>query len=96
MVVIANSRAFDVRKLATDLRHKIGKQSLGDVIEADVSTGHLTEIGGWVMPETLIAAMRAGGELGHGARGDQAAQRCFQPDVSRMLEVAQRQRRFFA
>lgn len=53
VVVIANSRAFDVRKLATDLRHKIGKQALTDVIEADVTTGHLTEIGGWIMPETL-------------------------------------------
>jgi hypothetical protein len=53
VVVIANSRAFDVRKLAGDLRHKIGKQALTDVLEADIGAGHLTEIGGWVMPETL-------------------------------------------
>ena len=53
MVVIANARAFDVRRLAADLRRKIGKQSLSDVLESDIRTGTLTEIGGWVMPDTL-------------------------------------------
>lgn len=53
VVVIANARAFDVRRVAADLRRKIGKQSLSDVLESDIRSGALTEIGGWVMPDTL-------------------------------------------
>jgi hypothetical protein len=51
--VIANTPSFDVRRVARDLKAKIGKQSLPDVLAADIEAGHLAEVSGWVMPETL-------------------------------------------
>jgi hypothetical protein len=51
--VLSASRSFDVSKVARDLRTRIGKQSLSDVLEVDIRTGQLTEVEGWVMPKTL-------------------------------------------
>ncbi len=51
--VLTNAPSFDVRRVGKDLRKKIGTQSLSDVLETDIQSGHLDEIQGWVMPDTL-------------------------------------------
>ncbi|HTQ13664.1 MAG TPA: hypothetical protein VMH86_07300 [Rhizomicrobium sp.] len=53
VVVIANSRMFDVASVARMLRRRIGRRPLADALAEDAAAGRLVEIGGWVMPETL-------------------------------------------
>ncbi|HXM00264.1 MAG TPA: hypothetical protein VN932_10070 [Rhizomicrobium sp.] len=53
-VVLSNSPAFDVRKVARDLRAQIGTRTLSDVLGADAAQGRLAEVNGWLMPQTLV------------------------------------------
>ncbi|HEY2068474.1 MAG TPA: hypothetical protein VGG48_02875 [Rhizomicrobium sp.] len=53
VAVLAELPSFDVRRIGADLRKKIDGRPLGDVLEADIRDGHLSEVGGWVMPDTL-------------------------------------------
>jgi len=49
------SKSFDARSTATQLRARIGSNSLGDAMTADLTQGRLTEVHGWVLPETLTS-----------------------------------------
>jgi hypothetical protein len=51
--VIADAPSFDVRRVARELRHRIGSRDLSDVLATDTRDGALVEVGGWLMPETL-------------------------------------------
>jgi hypothetical protein len=53
--VMANSRTFDVQRVAHDLRKTLHKQTLPEVLEAEIARGNLIEVSGWVMPETLAS-----------------------------------------
>jgi hypothetical protein len=52
-VVMSSAPEFDVRKVARDLRRKIGGKPLIDVLDADIAQDRLSEVNGWLMPETL-------------------------------------------
>jgi len=52
-IVLGDAPAFDVRRVARDLRRKIGTRTLADVLGADAAQGRLAEISGWLIPETL-------------------------------------------
>jgi len=48
-------KSFDARATATQLRTRMGSDSLGDAMTADLGQGRLTEVHGWVLPETLTS-----------------------------------------
>lgn len=45
---------FDPRQQAARLRAVLDRQDLRGAAEADLVAGHLVEVGGWVLPETLV------------------------------------------
>ena len=45
--------AFNVKKVARELRQRFEQRNLAEVMDADTAEGHLAEIGGWVMPQSL-------------------------------------------
>jgi hypothetical protein len=49
------SQSFDARATAARLRTRMGSDSLGDAMTADLKQGRLTEVHGWVLPETLTS-----------------------------------------
>ncbi|HEV2561809.1 MAG TPA: hypothetical protein VGT78_06680 [Rhizomicrobium sp.] len=51
--VLATMPDFDAVKTAGDLRTRIGKKSLADVLIADAQANRVIEASGWVLPETL-------------------------------------------
>jgi hypothetical protein len=51
--VLAGAPEFDVRKVARELRRKIGGRPLAEILAADVADGRLAEVSGWLLPETL-------------------------------------------
>jgi hypothetical protein len=51
--VLANTPSFDVRHVARALKAKIGTRALPGVLAADIADGRLTEVSGWIVPETL-------------------------------------------
>jgi hypothetical protein len=56
--VVAAQPRFDAKAAAEALRQGPGKVSLKTGIDQDVAAGRLTEVRGWLLPETL--AMAAG------------------------------------
>jgi hypothetical protein len=40
--------------LATELRHRLERRSLAEVTDSDLAQGKLSEVKGWVLPETLV------------------------------------------
>jgi hypothetical protein len=51
--VLAEMPDFDAAKTAADLRARIGKKPIADVLIADAQANRVTEASGWVLPETL-------------------------------------------
>jgi len=51
--VLAEMPGFDAAKIASDLRARIGKKPLADVLIADAQANRVIEASGWVLPETL-------------------------------------------
>lgn len=44
---------FDVTHVAARLRASFANQDLGAAVKADIATGRLVEVAGWVVPESL-------------------------------------------
>ncbi len=53
--VLAQEKSFDARSAALQLRARIKNSPLADVLATDLRSGHLTEVRGWILPETLAA-----------------------------------------
>ena len=51
--VLAGAPEFDVRKVARELRRRIGGKPLAEILAADVAQGRFAEVSGWLLPETL-------------------------------------------
>jgi len=51
--VLADIDDFDPKLAADELRERIGKRPLAQVMIEDIGEGRVQEAGGWVMPETL-------------------------------------------
>jgi hypothetical protein len=51
--VLADIDDFDPKLAAEELRERIGKRPLAQVMIEDIGEGRVQEAGGWVMPETL-------------------------------------------
>jgi len=50
---LAQSRNFDAKTVAAQLRTRLSGQSLREVLGTDVTGNQIAEAGGWVLPETL-------------------------------------------
>ena len=50
---LAQTKNFDAKATATQLRTRLNSQSFADVLNADITGNQLAEAGGWVLPETL-------------------------------------------
>ena len=55
------SGPFDLNSQAVRLRLTFGKKDLAAAARADIAAGHLVEVNGWVLPETvaLLSALAA-------------------------------------
>ena len=51
--VLSGNNAFDPKKTAKDVRERIGKRPLAQVMIEDAKEGRVLEADGWVIPETL-------------------------------------------
>ena len=51
--VLADIDDFDAKTVADELRQRIAKRPLAQVMREDVGEERVAEAGGWVMPETL-------------------------------------------
>jgi hypothetical protein len=51
--VLAQMPGFDAAKTASELRARIGKKPLADVLAADAQASRMIEASGWVLPQTL-------------------------------------------
>lgn len=51
--VLAAIPDFNAAKTASELRARIGKKPLADVLIADAQSNRVIEASGWVLPETL-------------------------------------------
>ena len=58
---VSVSGAMDVKTLATKLRPILKSGGLGAAAKADIAANRLTEVGGWIVPESvaLISALAA-------------------------------------
>jgi hypothetical protein len=45
--------SFDLASQSARLRDTFHKQDLAAAVNADIAAGHLVEVGGWVLPETV-------------------------------------------
>jgi hypothetical protein len=45
--------SFDLASQSARLRDTFRKQDLATAAHADIAAGHLVEVGGWVLPETV-------------------------------------------
>ncbi len=50
---LAQTKNFDARGTAAQLRTRLNNQSLSEVLNIDITGNQLAEAGGWVLPETL-------------------------------------------
>jgi hypothetical protein len=51
--VLSQNKAFDAQRMAQLLRPKLKRKELADVLEVDIHAGAVTELRGWVIPQTL-------------------------------------------
>lgn len=51
--VLAGGKSFDPATTAEALRPRLKGKALADVLENDIRTGAVTELRGWVIPQTL-------------------------------------------
>lgn len=51
--VLAEVEEFDPTVMADELRNRIAKRPLAEVLADDAEQGRVVEAGGWVLPETL-------------------------------------------
>lgn len=52
-VAYAAEPAFNARAAARELRQRLERRTLTEVIDADIRESRVAEIGGWVVPESL-------------------------------------------
>jgi len=54
--------SLDDKKIARELRQRFEERDLTDVMDSDTAEGRISEVGGWVMPESLaeLCALAAG------------------------------------
>jgi len=45
--------SFDLTSQSARLRDTFRRQDLAAAVNADIAAGHLVEVGGWVLPETV-------------------------------------------
>lgn len=53
---LADTKNFDAKAAATQLRARLQHQSFSDVLSADIAGDRLAEAGRWVLPESLAVA----------------------------------------
>jgi hypothetical protein len=53
VAVLAQQRSFELHSAAARLRVRMKNTSLADAMSADLLEGHVMEVRGWVLPETL-------------------------------------------
>jgi hypothetical protein len=51
--VLAERKPFDPKAVAETLRSRLTGKELADVLEAGIRSGGVTELRGWVIPQTL-------------------------------------------
>ncbi len=51
--VLKQETSFDAQAAAAQLRSRMGSRTLADVMNEDLQQRRLTEVHGWVLPETL-------------------------------------------
>jgi len=51
--VLAEIDDFDPKAVANDLRARLSRHSLAELVASNAAEGQLVEAGGWVLPETL-------------------------------------------
>jgi hypothetical protein len=51
--VLSASKSFDLRRTARSLRSRLKRKSLAAVLDADIRKGAMTEVRGWIVPQTL-------------------------------------------
>lgn len=54
--------SLDSKKIARELRQRFEQRDLADVMDADTAEGRISEVDGWIMPESLaeLCALAAG------------------------------------
>jgi len=50
---LAETKNFDAKAVAAQLRTRLSNRSLSDVLNIDITGNQIAEAGGWVLPETL-------------------------------------------
>jgi hypothetical protein len=57
-----NVRSLDDKKIVRELRQRFEQRDLADVMDADTAEGRISEVGGWIIPESLaeLCALAAG------------------------------------
>ena len=50
---LAQTKNFDAKAVAAQLRARLQHQSFSDMLNADVAGNQVAEAGGWVLPESL-------------------------------------------
>ncbi len=55
---------LDPKWVARTLRGRLDRRSLADVTNSDLAEGRLTEVKGWVLPETLVLLCVLAAEAG--------------------------------
>lgn len=53
---LADSKTFDAKRAAAQLRARLRQQTFSDVLAADIAGNQLAEAGHWVLPESLAVA----------------------------------------
>jgi hypothetical protein len=51
--VLADIKDFDPKEVSAELRQRIGKHPLAQIMIEDAKEGRLLEVNGWIMPKTL-------------------------------------------
>lgn len=45
---------FSARAAARELRQRFEQRNLAEVVDADIKQGRMAEVGGWVLPDSLV------------------------------------------
>jgi hypothetical protein len=62
--VLAIEKPFDAKSVAETLRPRLKHQDLADVLEAEIRAGAVTELRGWVLPQTLVQLCALAAKVG--------------------------------
>ena len=53
--VLAEKNGFNAQQTAHALRMRLKTETLADIVEKDLSDGHVIEVRGWILPSSLAA-----------------------------------------